>query len=78
MKRKEREALTYEAPLSVGHEVGEVTPGLVLQGQLQLQSQHEARTVRDNHLQSVVRPGAELQVTALVIEWEPGDVDLAS
>ena len=30
---------------------------------------------RDRHLESVVRPAAELHLAVLVVEGEPGDVD---
>lgn len=35
------------------------------------------RRVARSHLKAVVRPGAELHLAALVVEREPGDVDLA-
>ena len=34
--------------------------------------------MRIDYLESVVSPAAEFHVAVLVVEWEPGDVNLAS
>jgi len=51
-----------EFPLPTEHVVGEVHPG---------------GTIRDVHLEPIVRPGTKLHPTFLIVEGEVGDVNLA-
>ena len=55
-----QEWLTEQGPLPVGYEAADV-PRVLLE--------HEV------HLEPVVGPAAELHLTVLVVEGEPGDVD---
>ena len=67
-----------QAPLPVRHEVAQVAARLVLQCQVQLQHNQSAKHFQFGlHLEAGVGPTAKLEIAALVVKREPGDVYLA-
>ena len=71
---------THQAPFTIRHKSRKITSCIILQSKINL-----TKTLMmvmfyavGVNLESIVGPGSELEVTTLVIEWEPSDVNLAS
>ena len=72
---------THQAPFTIRHKSCKITSCIILQSKVNLKSISDRKVLdnaRGSNLESIVGPGSELEVTTLIIEWEPSDVNLAS